>query len=104
MHPLFFWKDWPRPYKTVWFSLSAVFIFSLGYLWFTWFQGTHGVIEWQRLQEQKIIETAVHEFRVGPFQLTVPGESYVIFESFFHSGSTCRWSLAFAVMPYRSRR
>ncbi|MDQ2656181.1 MAG: hypothetical protein M3Y60_02085, partial [Bacteroidota bacterium] len=57
-----------------------VFILSIVFLWFTWFQGAHGIIHWERIQEQKIIETTVHEFRIGPFQLNVPGESYVIFE------------------------
>ncbi len=80
MHSLFFWKDWPKPYKSLWFALSAVFVLSMLFLWFTWFEGAHGIIHWERMQEQKIIETTVHEFRIGPFQLNVPGESYVIFE------------------------
>jgi Flp pilus assembly protein TadD len=80
MHPLLFWKDWYKSHKTIWFILCGVFLFALGYMWFAYFQGTHGIVEWERMQEQKIIETPVHEFRVGPFQLSVPGESYVIFE------------------------
>lgn len=80
MQPLLFWKDWPKLYKNLWFALSSLFIFSLIVLWFSWFQGADGIIDWQRLQEQKIVETTVHQFRLGPFQLNVPGESYVIFE------------------------
>ncbi len=82
MHALFFWEDWPKSYKTIWLALSAIFLFSLGYLWVAWTQGPDNIIEWQRIQEQKIIETTVHEFRTGPFHLSVPGESYVIFEYF----------------------
>lgn len=80
MHALAFWKGWPRPYKTLWLPLIAIFAISLLYMWFTWFQGNNGIISWEKMQEQKTIETSVHDFRVGPFQLTVPGESYVIFE------------------------
>lgn len=80
MRTVFFWKDWPKPYKTVWFLLSATALIALLYMWFTWIQGPHNIIEWERIQEQKTIETSVHEFRIGPFQLSVPGESYVIFE------------------------
>lgn len=80
MQSLFFWKEWPKRYRTLWFALSGLFLFSLFYLWFTWFQGANGIIGWERIQEQKIIETPVHEFRLGPFQLNIPGESYVIFE------------------------
>ena len=53
---------------------------SLLFLWFSYFQGAHGIIHWEKIQQQKIIETTVHNFRLGPFQLNVPGESYVIFE------------------------
>lgn len=80
MQSLLFWKDWPKNDKTVWLAVSGFLIFSVALMWFSWFRGAEGVIEWQRLQEQKVIETTVHEFRLGPFQLNVPGESYVIFE------------------------
>lgn len=80
MQSLFFWNEWPKNYRTLWFALSGLFIFSLLFLWFNYFQGAHGIIHWEKIQEQKIIETTVHNFRLGPFQLNVPGESYVIFE------------------------
>lgn len=80
MHSIFFWKDWPKNYKALWFVLSGIFLLSVLFMWFTWFQGAHGIIHWEKLQEQEIIETTVHQFRLGPFQLNVPGESYVIFE------------------------
>lgn len=80
MQSLFFWKDWPRQYRPLWYLLSAVAVFSVAFLWYNWFQGPAGVIDWERIQEQKVIETSVHQFRIGPFELEVPGESYVIFE------------------------
>jgi hypothetical protein len=80
MQSLFFWKDWPRNHRMLWLSFSCVFVFSLLFLWFTWFQGVRGIIHWERVQEQKVIETSVHQFQLGPFQLSIPGESYVIFE------------------------
>jgi hypothetical protein len=80
MQSIFFWKDWPRNHRMLWLALSGVFLFSLLFMWFTWFQGVHGIIHWERVQEQKIIETSVHQFQLGPFQLSIPGESYVIFE------------------------
>ena len=80
MQSLFFWKDWPKNYRTTWLVLSGILLFSITYMWFTWFHGAHGIIEWQKIQEPKMVETTVHQFRLGPFQLNVPGESYVIFE------------------------
>ncbi len=80
MRSLFFWRNWPTDYRLFWFLISAVFIFSICFMWFGYFQGTDGVISWEKIQEQKIIETTVHAYRLGPFTLSVPGESYVIFE------------------------
>ncbi len=80
MHSVFFWKEWPANYRTFWFALSGLFIVSLVFLWITYFQDTHGIIDWQKIQEQKIVETTVHQFRLGPFELNIPAESYVIFE------------------------
>ena len=51
-------------------------------MWFGYFQGADGVIHWEKFQEQKIVETTVHEFRLGPFILDVPGDSYAILEYF----------------------
>jgi hypothetical protein len=80
MHTLFFWKNWPANQRSLWLALSTVFIVSLGFLWFGYFQGAHGIIDWEKMQEQKIVETTVHSFRLGPFEINVPAESYVIFE------------------------
>ncbi|MEO5600782.1 MAG: hypothetical protein ABIR06_07635 [Cyclobacteriaceae bacterium] len=80
MQSLFFWKEWPKNYRTLWSILSGLFVISLLFLWFNYFQGAQGIIHWETIQQQKIIETTVHNFRLGPFQLNVPGESYVIFE------------------------
>lgn len=80
MHSLFFWKNWPGNHRTLWLALSALFIFSLAFLWFGYFRDAHGIIEWGKMQEQKIVETTVHAFRLGPFELNIPAESYVIFE------------------------
>lgn len=80
MQSMFFWKEWPKAYRALWYLLAAVFIFSMLFLWYSWFQGPQGVIDWEKIQEQTVIETTVHQFQLGPFQLSVPGESYVIFE------------------------
>jgi hypothetical protein len=82
MQSFFFWKNWHKEYRTIWYVVASVFFLSLIFLWFSYFQGASGVIHWERLQEQKIVETTIHEFNLGPFQLSVPGESYVIFEYF----------------------
>jgi hypothetical protein len=85
MHFTSFWKNWPLPYRTFWYFIAAVFCLSLVYMWYSYSLGASGVIDWERIQEQKTIETTIQSFRLGPFQLTVPADSYVIME--YLSGS-----------------
>lgn len=82
MQSLFFWRSWSHEYRILWYILSALFLASLILVWIYYFNDANGIIEWEKIQEQKIIETTVHNFKIGPFTLSVPGESYVIFEYF----------------------
>ena len=83
MQSLFFWKKWLKDYLLVWYLSGTIFILTILFLWFSYFRGADGVIQWVKIQEQKAIETTVHRFHLGPFELGVPGDSYVIFE-YFH--------------------
>src|SRR4051812_41370490 len=80
MSSIFFWKEWTKPYRSLWYLLSFIFFFAVAYMWFYYATQPDGVIQWEKIQQQKIVETTVHSFRLGPFQLNVPAESYVIFE------------------------
>lgn len=64
------------------YFLGGVFLFAMLYLWSGYFLGADGIIHWEKFQEQKVVETIVHEFRLGPFVLNVPGDSYAILEYF----------------------
>jgi hypothetical protein len=64
------------------YVIVGVFIFALLYLWYGYFLEADGIIHWERFQEQKVVETTVHSFRLGPFVLNVPGDSYAILEYF----------------------
>lgn len=80
MSSSFFWNHWIKEYRLVWYFLAAMFLFSLAFMWYGYFFGTDSVIGWENLQEQKVLETTIHTFRLGPFVLDVPAESYVILE------------------------
>jgi hypothetical protein len=80
MSSLFFWNAWAKEYRVTWYVLSVIFILSMLFMWHGYFFGTETVFGWQKLQEQKILETSIHTFRLGPFVINVPGESYVILE------------------------
>lgn len=82
MHALIFWKSWIPAYRILLYVMIGLFLFAFLFLWVGYFQGADAVIHWEKLQEQKIVETTVHEFRLGPFVLNVPGDSYAILEYF----------------------
>src|SRR5688572_17513432 len=82
MHSVFFWKSWISAYRSLLYTVAGIFLFTILFLWFGYIQGADGVIHWEKFQEQKIVETTVHEFRLGPFILNVPGDSYAILEYF----------------------
>ncbi len=95
MQSFFFWKNWHKEYRTIWYVVASVFFLSLIFLWFSYFQGASGVIHWEKLQEQKVVETTIHQFNLGPFELSVPGESFVIFEYFNGSDITPNTSASY---------
>jgi hypothetical protein len=80
---IFFWRTWPKDYRWIWHLCAATFVLSICFLWYSYFRGASGVINWVKLQEQKVIETTVHSFQLGPFNLSVPADSYAILE-YFH--------------------
>lgn len=82
MRDLFFWKTWLKEYRVMWYAMAALFILSLLLMWYAWFRGADSVIHWENIQQQKTVETVVHSFRLGPFALDVPAESYVIVDYF----------------------
>jgi hypothetical protein len=82
MHSLWFWKNWTKDFRWIWYLALGLSLFSVAFFLATYFQGADGVIHWERIQEQKIIESALHSFKVGHFELSVPAENYIIIEYF----------------------
>ncbi|MEJ7643688.1 MAG: hypothetical protein WKF87_03775 [Chryseolinea sp.] len=84
----FFWNTWLSEYRRLWYTSAAIALFLLVFMWYWRFAGAEGVIDWIKLQEQKVIETSVHTFQLGPFNLSIPADSYVILEYFHGSDIT----------------
>ncbi len=86
MHSFLFWRNWIKDYRVIWYVLAATFVSAVVLMWYFYFATPGSAISWNKLQEQKTVETTLHSFQTGPFQLTVPAESYVILE-YFSGGS-----------------
>ncbi len=78
----FFWRNWNNEYRYAWYVSATLFAVALVFMWYGYFSGNNGIINWQKLQEQKSVESVVHTFNVGPFELNVPAENFVIYEYF----------------------
>jgi hypothetical protein len=79
----FFWTSWHLEYRRLWYVTASITLLLLIFMWYWRFAGAEGVVDWIKLQEQKVIETSVHTFQLGPFNLSIPADSYVILE-YFH--------------------
>ncbi|MFN3840374.1 MAG: tetratricopeptide repeat protein [Cyclobacteriaceae bacterium] len=88
MQSVYFWKTWSRDYRLFWFLCSAFFIGGLIFLWYSYLPGAANVIEWEKLHEQKTVETVSHTFEAGNFEFDIPIESYLTFEFFRGSALT----------------
>lgn len=82
METPFFWKNWLPVYRWILYGVASLFVFSLLFMWFSYLAGDSGVLHWEKFQEQKLVEATVHSFSVGPFELQVPADTYVIYEYF----------------------
>lgn len=82
MNTKWFWKSWNNEYKWHGYFLAAVATLSFFFFAYYHFKDVDSVIEWERFQEQKIVEASIHEFQLGPFELTVPTNVYLLFEYF----------------------
>jgi len=82
MQTRWFWKNWSKEYQVIGYAAALLFVSSLLFMWYNYSIGTDAVIHWQKIYDQKPIETVAHTFRVGNFEFSVPIESYLTFEYF----------------------
>lgn len=80
MHTLQFWKDWPKVYQRIFAITAGVFIFSLLFLWVSYFRAPSPALAWEYVEEQEVKEAPAHQFQLGPFDFTIQSDSYLIFE------------------------
>jgi hypothetical protein len=82
MENRWFWKSWSKEYRIIGYSVAVLFIGSMLFMWSGYFSGTEAVIPWQKVYDQKPVETVAHTFQVGNFEFSIPIESYLTFQYF----------------------
>jgi hypothetical protein len=82
MESRWFWKSWSKEFRVIGYGVAVLFLGSMLFMWVGYFSGTESVIPWQKVYDQKPIETVAHTFQVGNFEFSVPIESYLTFQYF----------------------
>lgn len=77
-----FWKSWRPAFRYTWYGMAILLTVSIISVWISYFRGNDAIIRWQKIQEQKVVESIIDTFPVGPFELSVPADNYVIQEYF----------------------
>lgn len=79
MHSLQFWNSWAKIYKQIGLVIGGTFVFSLLFLWYSWFISPAPALTWFTVQEQEITQVPIHSFQQGLLELTIHGDNYLIF-------------------------
>ena len=82
MENSWFWKSWSKEYRIIGYGVTVLFLSSLIFMWMSYFSGPEAVIPWQKIYDQKPVETVAHTFTVGNFEFSVPIESFLTYEYF----------------------
>lgn len=85
MESRWFWNNWIREYRLIWYVLCFMLLVALGSLAWYQYQGADAAIHWDKLHDQKTVETVSHSFDVGSFEFAIPIESFVTYEFFYGS-------------------
>lgn len=75
-----FWQGWVADYKILAVSLLIFFVASMVCLFYPVLMGNSIAIDWSTFQEQKSIESIIHQFDSGPYLLSIPAENYILYE------------------------
>ena len=85
MNSILFWKLWPRPYQILFWFLSACLLVVLILFWRGYFSWPAPAITYEHFQQLQTIEVPSHSFSIGLINITVPADSYLIFENILGS-------------------
>jgi hypothetical protein len=85
MSPIRFWKSWRKTDRITFGICSIVVLLSIIFFWQSWLAAPAPVISYNHFQQVQEVESTAHTFQVGLMNLSVPVDSYVIFEYIFGS-------------------
>lgn len=85
MHTLWFWKNWPRGERKLFWLLASLGFASIFILCFVYFQNPSLAFIWEQFQTIELLEIPSRTFSMGLSSVDVPIDNLLLFETF--SGS-----------------
>ncbi|MEL7002694.1 MAG: hypothetical protein AAFN93_08140, partial [Bacteroidota bacterium] len=82
MQSLFFWKEWPRPFKFLYTILIATFSAAITWMVYAYFMGVEMFIDWNILADTDRIDATINTFKIGPFTLSTTAENTIFYQRF----------------------
>jgi hypothetical protein len=82
MNQLFFWTNWQKPYKELYWGLLMLFFATIAFFIVGWSMGDNIAFPWETYVQRETIKIAIESIQAGPFQLPLEIESYLLVESF----------------------
>jgi TPR repeat protein len=88
MNQLFFWTDWQTPYKQLYWGLLILFFSTVAFFLTAWAIGLDLTFPWQTYAQSETIQITIDTIQIGPYQLPLEVDSYLLTESFEGGGLT----------------
>jgi tetratricopeptide (TPR) repeat protein len=100
MKPDFFWKHWPKAYKSLYQFLLIIFsasilVYALTYIW-----GSGYVIHWEITNIIQPVKTLFSTYYMGLFQFPIHVDNFVIMQNFSASDLQIHTWPAYALMVW----
>jgi hypothetical protein len=88
MKSLYFWKEWHRPYKNLYWTFLVLAILVFIYGIYNYWVGAGHVIHWELVNLLEPLKTVVETVSAGNFKFNIPLDNFIVFQYFEGSNLT----------------
>lgn len=82
MSGLYFWNEWQRPYKNLYWFFIGLFLLVILYASYNYLIGNAQVVHWETIPDLDQLKIIIHEVMAGNFKFEIPVDNYVVFQYF----------------------
>ncbi|HYG40962.1 MAG TPA: hypothetical protein VD908_20195 [Cytophagales bacterium] len=98
MAGLQFWKEWVKPFRTLYFFLLSIFLLVIIFYLISYYLGVNNLIPWETSSAIQHLKFTLDDFELGIFKIQVPSFTYIIEERFKPGNLELNLSFAYAFL------